>query len=124
MSPGGFSEFVADHRFLDAGPLLVVVGLVHALPQGWECVPGTTVKSDYCLSRERTSAATAPLHREEQSERSMHPSKTVLIIDHDPDLLEVTSFALKGEGFGVETARHGDLGLLIETVARHAYGAG
>jgi two-component system, chemotaxis family, chemotaxis protein CheY len=31
----------------------------------------------------------------------------VLIIDNDPDLLEATRFALENEGFGIETARHG-----------------
>jgi CheY-like chemotaxis protein len=38
----------------------------------------------------------------------MHTSKFVLIVDDDPDILEVTSFALEGEGFSVETARHGE----------------
>jgi CheY-like chemotaxis protein len=32
----------------------------------------------------------------------------VLIVDDDADLLEVTSFALEGEGIGVETARNGE----------------
>jgi CheY-like chemotaxis protein len=31
----------------------------------------------------------------------------VLIVDDDPDLLDVTSFVLEGEGFGVETAKNG-----------------
>ncbi len=34
--------------------------------------------------------------------------RLVLIVDDDPDLLEATSFALEGEGFGIETARHGE----------------
>ena len=34
-------------------------------------------------------------------------SGIVLIVDDDPDLLEATSFVLEGEGFGVETAKHG-----------------
>ena len=32
----------------------------------------------------------------------------VLIVDDDPDILEVTSFVLENEGFGIETARHGE----------------
>jgi CheY-like chemotaxis protein len=39
--------------------------------------------------------------------RALNASKRVLIVDDDPDLLDVTSFVLEGEGFGVETARHG-----------------
>lgn len=33
--------------------------------------------------------------------------RTVLVVDDDPDLLEVTRFVLEGEGFGVETANDG-----------------
>ena len=40
--------------------------------------------------------------------REINASKIVLIVDDDPDLLEVTSFVLEGEGFGVETARNGE----------------
>jgi CheY-like chemotaxis protein len=35
-------------------------------------------------------------------------SMIVLIIDDDPDILDATSFALENEGFGIETARHGE----------------
>ena len=34
-------------------------------------------------------------------------AKTVLVVEDEPDLLEVTCFALESEGFIVETARHG-----------------
>jgi len=35
------------------------------------------------------------------------PGRTVLVVEDEPDLLEVTCFALESEGFVVETARHG-----------------
>jgi len=38
---------------------------------------------------------------------------TVLIVDDEPDLLEVTRFALESEGFGVETARNGEEALAL-----------
>jgi len=34
--------------------------------------------------------------------------KTVLVVDDEPDLLEVMRFVLESEGFVVETARHGE----------------
>lgn len=41
-------------------------------------------------------------------------SRTVLVVDDDQDLLDVTRFVLEGEGYGVLTARNGEeaLGLL------------
>jgi CheY-like chemotaxis protein len=39
--------------------------------------------------------------------KEINASKLVLIVDDDPDLLDVTSFVLEGEGFPVETARDG-----------------
>jgi CheY-like chemotaxis protein len=43
----------------------------------------------------------------EGKQRALNASKLVLIVDDDPDLLDVTSFVLVGEGFGVETAKNG-----------------
>jgi CheY-like chemotaxis protein len=40
--------------------------------------------------------------------KELNASKIVLIVDDDPDLLEVTSFVLEGEGFSVETAKDGE----------------
>ena len=44
----------------------------------------------------------------EGKQRALNASKLVLIVDDDPDLLDVTSFVLAGEGFGVETAKNGE----------------
>ncbi len=38
-------------------------------------------------------------------------SRFVLIVDDDPDLLDVTSFVIENEGMAVETARHGQAAL-------------
>jgi CheY-like chemotaxis protein len=42
----------------------------------------------------------------------------VLVIDDEPDLLEVTRFVLESEGFGVETAASGEEGLKLLRVGR------
>src|SRR5262249_53317492 len=39
--------------------------------------------------------------------------KLVLVVDDEPDLLEVTRFALECEGFGVQTARNGQEALAL-----------
>jgi CheY-like chemotaxis protein len=44
-------------------------------------------------------------------------SKLVLIVDDDPDLLEVTAFVIEGEGLAVETASDG-----AEALARLGHG--
>jgi CheY-like chemotaxis protein len=44
----------------------------------------------------------------EDNRKQISAPRTVLIVDDDPDLLEATSFALENEGFGIETARHGE----------------
>jgi CheY-like chemotaxis protein len=40
-------------------------------------------------------------------------SKVVLVVEDEPDLLEVTRFALECEGFGVQTARNGEEALAL-----------
>jgi CheY-like chemotaxis protein len=44
-------------------------------------------------------------------EKSDRKQINVLIVDDDPDLLEVTRFVLESEGFTVETATHGEAAL-------------
>jgi len=45
-------------------------------------------------------------------------SKFVLIVDDDPDLLEVTSFVIENEGMAVETARNGEEALALLRAGR------
>ena len=44
----------------------------------------------------------------EADRKETDASTTVLVVDDDPDLLEVTCFALEGEGIAVMTARNGE----------------
>jgi CheY-like chemotaxis protein len=41
------------------------------------------------------------------------PSNFVLIVDDDPDLLEVTRFVIESEGMAVETAKNGEEALAL-----------
>jgi len=45
-------------------------------------------------------------------------SSFVLIVDDDPDLLEVTSFVIENEGMAVETARNGEEALALLRTGR------
>lgn len=45
-------------------------------------------------------------------------SRSVLVVDDEPDLLEVTRFVLESEGFGVETAASGEEALRLLRVGR------
>jgi CheY-like chemotaxis protein len=53
----------------------------------------------------------------EGDQTDVDTSRFVLIVDDDPDLLDVTSFVIENEGMAVETARHGQ-----EALARLATG--
>jgi CheY-like chemotaxis protein len=50
--------------------------------------------------------------------KDVDTSKFVLIVDDDPDLLEVTSFVIEGEGMAVETAKHGEEALALLRTGR------
>ena len=45
-------------------------------------------------------------------------SNFVLIVDDDPDLLEVTSFVIESEGIAVETAKNGEEALALLRAGR------
>jgi CheY-like chemotaxis protein len=45
--------------------------------------------------------------------KEVQTSKFVLIVDDDPNLLEVTSFVIESEGMAVETARNGEEALAL-----------
>src|SRR5215468_7398383 len=50
--------------------------------------------------------------------KEVDTSQFVLIVDDDPDLLEVTSFVIEGEGLAVETAKHGEEALSLMRAGR------
>jgi two-component system, chemotaxis family, chemotaxis protein CheY len=45
--------------------------------------------------------------------KGVDTSRFVLIVDDDPDLLDVTSFVIENEGMAVETARNGEEALAL-----------
>lgn len=49
----------------------------------------------------------------EGDRKEVDTSRFVLIVDDDPDLLEVTSFVLEDEGIAVATARNGEEALAL-----------
>jgi CheY-like chemotaxis protein len=50
--------------------------------------------------------------------RQVDTSRFVLIVDDDPDLLEVTTFVIEDEGMAVETARNGQEALALLAAGR------
>jgi len=50
--------------------------------------------------------------------KEVDTSRFVLIVDDDPDLLEVTSFVIEDEGIAVETARNGAEALALLRTGR------
>lgn len=54
----------------------------------------------------------------EADRKKTHASGVVLVVDDDPDLLDVTRFVLESEGFGVETAKHGQEALDLLSAGR------
>jgi CheY-like chemotaxis protein len=54
------------------------------------------------------------LHRfAEGDQQGVDTFKFVLVVDDDPDLLDVTSFVIETEGMAVETARNGEEALAL-----------
>jgi CheY-like chemotaxis protein len=54
----------------------------------------------------------------EGDRKTVDSSKFVLIVDDDPNLLEVTSFVIESEGMAVETARNGREALTLLRAGR------
>ena len=50
--------------------------------------------------------------------REVDTSQFVLIVDDDPDLLDVTSFVIEGEGMVVKTAKNGEEALALLRAGR------
>jgi CheY-like chemotaxis protein len=50
--------------------------------------------------------------------KGVDTSSFVLIVDDDPDILEVTSFVIENEGMAVETARNGEEALALLRAGR------
>ena len=61
---------------------------------------------------------TQPSGTEEGDRKEVDTSRFVLIVDDDPNLLEVTSFVIESEGMAVETARNGEEALALLRTGR------
>ncbi len=67
-----------------------------------------------------TGIAWAQPHGSAEGDRKdTDTSKFVLIVDDDPDLLDVTSFVIENEGMAVETARNGEEALELLRAGKH-----
>ncbi|HEX3476226.1 MAG TPA: response regulator [Kofleriaceae bacterium] len=58
-------------------------------------------------------AATEPRRSADGDRKQVASVQFVLIVDDDPDLLDVTSFVIENEGMAVETARNGQEALAL-----------
>jgi CheY-like chemotaxis protein len=65
-----------------------------------------------------TSPWAQPIGGVEGDRRRVDASKFVLIVDDDPNLLEVTSFVIESEGVAVETAKNGEEALALLRAGR------
>jgi CheY-like chemotaxis protein len=54
----------------------------------------------------------------EGDRKDVDTSRFVLVVDDDPDLLDVTSFVIENEGMAVETARNGEEALALLRTGR------
>ena len=62
------------------------------------------------------------LHRPTEGDRTeVDASRFVLVVDDDPDLLDVTSFVIETEGMAVETARNGAEALALLRAGRQPW---
>jgi CheY-like chemotaxis protein len=59
-----------------------------------------------------------PLRSADGDRKAVDTSRFVLIVDDDPDLLEVTTFVIEDEGMAVETARNGQEALALLRTGR------
>ena len=55
-----------------------------------------------------TVPSAQPSYAAEDEQKTPDTSRFVLIVDDDPNLLEVTSFVIESEGMAVETAKNGE----------------
>src|SRR5262245_29247779 len=59
-----------------------------------------------------------PHRSAEGDQKDVGAARFVLIVDDDPDLLDVTSFVIQNEGMAVETARNGEEALAVISTGR------
>jgi CheY-like chemotaxis protein len=91
---------------------------VRAEPCG-EALPSTSLTAmDTGIAPHRLAAPKVapwgePCRSAEGDQKDVGAARFVLIVDDDPDLLDVTSFVIENEGMAVETARNGEEALAV-----------
>jgi CheY-like chemotaxis protein len=66
-----------------------------------------------CLAPRKVAPRVQPHRTADGNQQDVHAARFVLIVDDDPDLLDVTSFVIESEGMAVETARNGEEALAL-----------
>ena len=66
-----------------------------------------------CLAPRKVAPRARPYRTAEGDQTDVDAARFVLIVDDDPDLLDVTSFVIESEGIAVATARNGQEALAV-----------
>jgi CheY-like chemotaxis protein len=69
----------------------------------------------------KTTPWVQPRRPAEGDRTGVDASRFVLVVDDDPDLLEVTSFVIETEGMAVQTARNGEEALALLRAGRQPW---
>jgi CheY-like chemotaxis protein len=85
--------------------------------------PPSTATADDGIASHRVAAPKVnpwvqPHRTAEGDQTDVDAARFVLIVDDDPDLLDVTSFVIENEGMTVETARNGEEALALLATGR------
>ena len=69
--------------------------------------------ASHCMAAPKVVPWVQPHRSAEGDQKDVATTRFVLIVDDDPDLLDVTSFVIENEGMAVETARNGEEALAL-----------
>lgn len=77
------------------------------------CPAASSAVSPHQLAAPKFAPWVQPLRSAEGDQKDVDAIRFVLIVDDDPDLLDVTSFVIENEGMTVKTARNGQEALAL-----------
>jgi CheY-like chemotaxis protein len=84
-----------------------------ARPPAPAAIEGHAGEGPHRLAAPKVASWDQPHRAAEGDQKELRASGFVLIVDDDPDLLDVTSFVIENEGMAVETARNGEEALAL-----------
>jgi CheY-like chemotaxis protein len=95
----------------------------YAAPRGEPPSTTTAIAASAGIMPHRTEAPKVapwvqPHRSADGDQKDVGTARFVLIVDDDPDLLDVTSFVIQNEGMAVETARNGEEALAVISTGR------